>query len=225
MCGIAGAFLPDDRASLEVQLRAMAMAQRHRGPDGEGVWQHPAQPLGFAHRRLSIIDLSEAGRQPMASGSGRFIACFNGEIYNYRELSSELRGLGHVFRGHSDTEVLLAAVEQWGLAAAVQRFIGMFAFALWDAEEQAVFLVRDRVGVKPLYFVRQAKSFAFASELKALRRASTFRLVIDPVALSLFARYGYIPAPFAIFRDVRKVLPGTIVRLDLKGGGAVATRY
>ncbi len=225
MCGIAGAFLPDDGISLEGQLRAMSAAQSHRGPDGEGLWRLPSQPLGFAHRRLSIIDLSDAGRQPMASASGRLVACFNGEIYNYQELQGELRSLGHAFRGHSDTEVLLAAIEQWGLEPAVQRFIGMFAFSLWDAAENAVFLVRDRVGVKPLYFMQQGRSFAFASELKALRRATSFRFEIDRRALSQYVRYGYTPAPFSIFSDVRKVLPGSITRLDLGGAAPVTTRY
>lgn len=225
MCGIAGAFLPDEGSSLEGQLRAMADAQRHRGPDGEGVWIDPDKPLGFAHRRLSIIDLSEAGRQPMVSASERLTICFNGEIYNYAELLRELTLLGHVFRGHSDTEVLLAAIEQWGLEPTLQRCIGMFAFALWDARENAVFLVRDRIGIKPLYFTQQGQRFAFASELKALRRARGFDWSMDRQALSLFFRYGYIPGPFSIFANVYKVLPGSVVRLNISGGPPTVTRY
>ena len=161
----------------------------------------------------------------MASASGRFVVCFNGEIYNYTELSRELALLGHTFRGHSDTEILLAAIEQWGLERAIGRFIGMFAFALWDARENAVFLVRDRVGVKPLYFLRQGRNFAFSSELKGLQRSRVFSPNIDRRALSLFFRYGYIPGPFSIFEDVQKVLPGSIVRLDLVDCDPVTTRY
>lgn len=225
MCGIAGIFRPEAQDDLLSDLRAMLDVLRHRGPDGEGVWVHPGKPLGFAHRRLSIIDLSPAGQQPMASASGRLMICFNGEIYNYAVLRDELVLLGHGFRGHSDTEVLLAAIEQWGLEVSLHRCIGMFAFALWDSRENAVFLVRDRIGIKPLYFTQQGQSFAFASELKALRRARGFRWAIDRQALSLFFRYGYIPGPLCIFSNVRKVLPGSIVRLDLRGEQPVVKRY
>lgn len=225
MCGIAGTFRPEAQDDLLSDLRAMLDVLRHRGPDGEGVWVHPGKPMGFAHRRLSIIDLSPAGQQPMASASGRLVICFNGEIYNYAVLRDELVLLGHGFRGHSDTEVLLAAIEQWGLEVSLHRCIGMFAFALWDSRENAVFLVRDRIGIKPLYFTQQGQSFAFASELKALRRARGFRWAIDRQALSLFFRYGYIPGPLCIFSNVRKVLPGSIVRLDLQGKQPVVKRY
>ncbi|MDP2325989.1 MAG: asparagine synthetase B, partial [Gammaproteobacteria bacterium] len=218
MCGIAGAFFAGGRDHLAASLAEMADAQRHRGPDGDGVWVHPDRPLGFAHRRLSIIDLSDAGRQPMISASGRLTICFNGEIYNYADLRGELALLGHAFRGHSDTEVLLAAIEQWGLEPAVRRCIGMFAFALWDSRENAVFLVRDRIGIKPLYYTQQGRSFAFSSELKGLRRARGFQWTIDRRALSQFFRYGYIPAPFSIFTNVYKVLPGSVIRLGLDGG-------
>ena len=225
MCGIAGAFLPMAGDALAGHLRAMADAERHRGPDGSGIWLHPQLPLGFAHRRLSIIDLSDAGRQPMTSASGRLVACFNGEIYNYAELRTELGKLGHTFRGHSDTEVLLASIEQWGLEPALQRFIGMFAFALWDAAANAVFLVRDRIGIKPLYYIRQGTSWAFASELRSLRRAVPFHFRICRTALSLYARFGYIPGPHGIFEDVRKVTPGSIIRLDCTGSEPTLTRY
>ncbi len=206
-------------------LRAMLDALRHRGPDGEGTWVHSGMPLGFAHRRLSIIDLSPAGQQPMMSASRRLVICLNGEIYNYAVLRDELVLLGHGFRGHSDTEVLLAGIEQWGLEAALHRCIGMFAFALWDSSENAVFLVRDRIGIKPLYFTQQGQSFAFASELQALRRARGFQWVIDRQAVSQFFRYGYIPGPLCIFTNVRKVLPGSIVRLDLRGEQPAVTQY
>ena len=225
MCGIAGTFRPDAHDALLSDLRSMADALRLRGPDGEGIWTHHEIPLGFAHRRLSIIDLSEAGHQPMKSVSGRLVICFNGEIYNYAALLNELRALGWNFRGHSDTEVLLAAIEQWGLEAALHRCIGMFAFALWDETENAVFLVRDRIGVKPLYFTQQGRGFAFASELKGLRRATGFRWNIDRTALSQYFRFGYIPGPFCIFSDVYKVPPSCIVRLGLKQEQRIVTRY
>jgi asparagine synthase (glutamine-hydrolysing) len=225
MCGIAGTFRPDAKDNLLSDLRAMADAQRHRGPDGEGVWVHPVEPLGFAHRRLAIIDLSPTGQQPMVSASGRLVICFNGEIYNHAVLRDELASLGHGFRGRSDTEVLLVGIEQWGLEATLHRCIGMFAFALWDARENAVFLARDRIGIKPLYFTQQGNSFAFASELKALYRARGFNWAIDIRALSQFFRYGYIPGPLSIFANVRKVLPGSIVRLELTGEQPAVTRY
>jgi asparagine synthase (glutamine-hydrolysing) len=225
MCGVAGSYLPGDRTSLQEGLRAIGDALFHRGPDGGGFWFHPSQALGFTHRRLSIIDLSSAGQQPMMSATGQFVISFNGEIYNYAGLQAELAQQGHAFRGHSDTEVLLAAIEQWGLEPALERCIGMFAFALWDAKENAVFLVRDRIGIKPLYFIQQGPRFAFASELKALRRARGFDWAIDREALSQFFRYGYIPAPFSIFTNVHKVLPGSVVRLSLAGEQPLVTRY
>lgn len=223
MCGIAGGHLPEDGRSLAQTLVAMGDALSHRGPDGKGTWIHAGGELGFAHRRLSIIDLSSAGCQPMESQSGRFVITFNGEIYNYGEVRAELAG--HVFRGHSDTEVLLAGIEAWGLEATLARCIGMFAFALWDEREQATFLVRDRIGIKPLYFTQQGRRFAFGSELKALRKAPGFEWNLDQIALSQYFRFGYIPAPLSIFSGVRKVLPGTVVRLSLAGESPVVTRY
>jgi asparagine synthase (glutamine-hydrolysing) len=223
MCGIAGGHLPDDRPSLAQTVGAMADTLSHRGPDGQGTWIHPDGALGFAHRRLSIIDLSPAGRQPMASAGGQLVITFNGEIYNYAELRAALGG--HVFRGHSDTEVLLAGIEAWGLEATLARCIGMFAFALWDARARAVFLVRDRIGIKPLYFTQQGRRFVFGSELKALREAPGFAWDMDRQALSQYFRHGYIPAPLSIFSGVHKVLPGSIVRLGLTGEPPVTTRY
>ena len=203
----------------------MSTAQDHRGPDGVGSWLAEGYPLGFAHRRLSIIDLSSGGAQPMMSPNRRWVISFNGEIYNYQGLTTELRKLGHAFRSNSDTEVILAAIEQWGLHEALSRFIGMFAFALWDGESQRVYLVRDRVGVKPLYYSAQNGNWAFASEMKALRQATFLNLRISRDNLSLYMRYGYIPAPQTIFEGVYKVPPGCIVTLTLNGEAPTTTEY
>jgi asparagine synthase (glutamine-hydrolysing) len=225
MCGIAGACLQAGPAELAAALRRSSAALRHRGPDAEGQWLAPDGRLGFAHRRLTIIDLSDAGNQPMASASGRLVICFNGEIYNYRELRRELAAAGVAFRSQSDTEVILAAVEAWGLGVALGRFVGMFAFALWDAADGSVCLVRDRVGVKPLYFGSDGRQWAFASELKALRHYAWLDHRPDPVALSLYLRYGYIPSPHSVYRGVRKVQAGSYLRIGLADGAVTEHRY
>jgi asparagine synthase (glutamine-hydrolysing) len=223
MCGIAGCYLPDNPLSVTKTLDAMNRVLVHRGPDGEGTWVHSDGALGFAHRRLSIIDLSPTGAQPMQSASGHLVISFNGEIYNYAELRAELQH--HNFRGHSDTEVLLVGIETWGLEEMLARCIGMFAFALWDARSRAVYLVRDRVGIKPLYFTHQGGRFAFGSELKALRCVPGLTWEIDRNALSQFFRFGYVPAPLSIFSKVQTVLPGSIVRLNLAADRPVTSRY
>ena len=209
MCGIAG-FLgggfPAERAQAE--LAAMAAALRHRGPDDGGHWVDAAAGVSLCHRRLSIIDLSPLGAQPMRSPSGRFVITFNGEIYNYRALRTELAGRGVRFRGGSDTEVLLAAIEEWGLVRALERSRGMFAFGLWDSAERVLWLARDRFGEKPLYYGQAGNAFLFGSELKALRAHSLWRGEIDRDALALLMRYVCIPAPHSIFRGIRKLLPG-----------------
>ena len=168
MCGIAGFWsrkaLAEDPVAL---LNRMGSTLAHRGPDDSGVFYDSSAGLGLSFRRLSIIDLSAEGHQPMASASGRYTIIFNGEVYNYEEIRAEIGT--QTWRGHSDTEVMLAAIERWGLDAAVQRFVGMFAFALWDSFERRLHLVRDRVGIKPLYYGHIDGSFAFASELKALK--------------------------------------------------------
>jgi asparagine synthase (glutamine-hydrolysing) len=225
MCGIVGAFLRADRQEVGTTLMSAASAMRHRGPDAKGLWVAPEGRLGFAHRRLTIIDLSDAGNQPMTSPGGRFVICFNGEIYNYQGLRSELVTAGVAFRSHSDTEVVLAAVETWGLSAALDRFIGMFAFALWDSRDRCVYLVRDRLGVKPLYLGTHGDQWAFASEIKALRHFDWLDRDVSREAVSLYLRYGYIPAPYAAYRGVRKVSAGTVLRLTLDGKPPVETRY
>jgi asparagine synthase (glutamine-hydrolysing) len=185
----------------------------HRGPDDSGIWLAPKAGIGLGHRRLSILDLSPLGRQPMHSACGRYVIAYNGEVYNYRELRTELEELGHTFRGGSDTEVLLAATAQWGLKEAVVRFVGMFAFALWDRRERVLSLVRDRLGIKPLYYGWAGKGFIFGSELKALRACPVFDHEVDRNALALYFRHNYVPAPWTIYAKARKLEPGCILTL------------
>jgi asparagine synthase (glutamine-hydrolysing) len=212
MCGIAGFWAANQRLDEGLAaLRKMTDAIRHRGPDADGHWCDVEPGIFLGHRRLSIIDLSAAGSQPMASAAGRYVISFNGEIYNFRALRSELEGLGVPFRGHSDTEVLLAAIEQWGVIPALQKSAGMFAFALWDRRERTLMLARDRIGEKPLYYGRSGRSLLFASELKAFREHPDWRGEIDRNAIAVYLRHSYIPAPHSIYSGVRKVVPGTIV--------------
>ena len=212
MCGIAGFWSNrvDDETAVHT-LRCMTDALVHRGPDDSGAWCDPDAGVALGHRRLSIVDLSPLGHQPMASLSARYQIAFNGEIYNFRALRSELMAQGSMFRGHSDTEVLLALIERHGLADALTRCTGMFAIALWDRELRTLQLARDRFGEKPLYIAQCGNGVAFGSELKAIRVHPAFREHIDPAALALFLRHGYVPAPYAIFDGVEKVLPGEIM--------------
>jgi asparagine synthase (glutamine-hydrolysing) len=186
----------------------------HRGPDDEGSFIDEAAGLALGFRRLSIIDLSPEGHQPMTSKDGRYVLIFNGEIYNFQELRRELEDLGHPFRGHSDTEVMLAAFTQWGFEPAIKRFNGMFALALWDKEERTLHLTRDRIGEKPLYYGFSGSTFLFGSELKALRAHPEFKAEINRDALALFLRYNYIPAPYSIYQGIYKLTPGTYLSLD-----------
>ena len=185
----------------------------HRGPDDGGEWTDEKTGIALGFRRLAIVDLSPAGHQPMISASGRFVMAFNGEVYNFGAIRSELEaaGLAPEFRGGSDTEVMLAAFEAWGLEKAVQRFVGMFAIALWDRENRTLHLVRDRLGVKPMYYGWAGKTLLFGSELKALRANPGFDGTIDRNALSLMLRYDYIPAPYTIYRGYHKLPAGAIL--------------
>jgi asparagine synthase (glutamine-hydrolysing) len=212
MCGIVGFIDPSGSLSSEWMAIAQRMSctVRHRGPDDEGVWIDSAAGLALAHRRLSILDLSSAGHQPMLSSSGRFVIVFNGEIYNHLGLR---RQLDSAWRGHSDTETLLAGVEQWGIRKTLESATGMFAFALWDRERRTLSLARDRLGEKPLYYGWQGRTFLFGSELRALKAHPAFRGEIDRGALSLLLRHNYIPAPHSIYCDIRKLPPGTFLQL------------
>ena len=223
MCGIAGFLEPSDgRSPGELELRARRMGGRlvHRGPDSGGVWVDPAQGVGLAHRRLAILDLSPEGAQPMGSGTGRFVVTFNGEIYNFGELRAELEQAGHRFRGRSDTEVLLAAVERWGVAPALERFNGMYAFALWDRAERVLHLARDRMGEKPLYYGWFGATFLFGSELKALLAHPACGRDVDRNALALFVRHGYVPAPYTIYAGLRKLEPAGLLSVSSRRPGA-----
>lgn len=223
MCGIAGFLQLEPGAPDQANgaLRAMAQTIAHRGPDGEGVWYDALAGVGLAHRRLAIIDLSDLGAQPMSSASGRLTITFNGEIYNYRALRSELERAGCRFRSSSDTEVLLEAFELWGAQRALERLRGMFAFALWDHQERTLVLARDRFGEKPLYFGQFGRTLLFGSELRALRAHSAWNAGLDRGALALLLRHYYIPSPHTIYRGVQKVMPGCYVRIRTYRGAFV----
>jgi asparagine synthase (glutamine-hydrolysing) len=198
-------------------VQQMSQTLLHRGPDDGGIWVDAEAGIALGHRRLSILDLSPEGHQPMHSASSRYVIVFNGEIYNFLELRQELKSLGHRFRGHSDTEVMLASFSQWGVEQAVQRFNGMFAFALWDRQEQVLHLGRDRLGEKPLYYGCIGQTFFFGSELKALKAHPRFQAEINRDALALYVRHNCIPAPYSIYQGIYKLPPGTI--LTWKGFG------
>ncbi|MDB4916663.1 MAG: asparagine synthase, glutamine-hydrolyzing [Gemmatimonadetes bacterium] len=209
MCGIAGFWTNGTDREMAATLRRMTDAIQHRGPDADGHWIDESAGVALGHRRLSIVDLSPCGAQPMCSASGRFVTVFNGEIYNYRDLRRELEQRQVRFRGHSDTEVLLAAIEAWGLEAALRRCVGMFALAVYDRKTRALHLIRDRIGEKPLYYAVFGRTLLFGSELKALREHPLFVGEVNRDALSLFLRHSYVPAPFSIYHNVCKVRPGT----------------
>jgi asparagine synthase (glutamine-hydrolysing) len=196
----------------------MADAIAHRGPDDSGIWTEPSLGIALGHRRLAIIDVSADGHQPMISASGRYVVVYNGEIYNYQDLRRELEDSGRapVWRGHSDTEVLLAACDAWGIERALAALNGMFAIALLDRAERTLFLVRDRMGEKPLYYGWQGSAFLFGSELKALRAHPQFENRMDAQALPLFVRFGYIPTPFSIYAGIKKLPPGCFLRVPLR---------
>lgn len=219
MCGLAGFLSTRALKAEEVarDLPRMAASLRHRGPDDEGFWYDASAGIALCHRRLAIIDLSAHGHQPMSSASRRYQIVYNGEIYNYRELRSELIARGHGFSGGSDTEVLLAAIECWGVAGAVERSMGMFAFALWDRADRVLYLARDRFGEKPLYYGVCGDTLLFGSELKALRQHGNWPDEIDRDALALLMQHDFIPAPYSIFKNVRKVLPGCFVAAKIEG--------
>ena len=215
MCGFAG-FLTADVGTLgspEAVATRMALAIQHRGPDDAGAWADAQAGIAFGHRRLSIVDLSPAGHQPMASACGRYMIAFNGEIYNHLELRAELRSTATepAWRGHSDTETLLAAFERWGVEATLQKTVGMFAIALWDMQARTLHLARDRFGEKPLYYGWVNGAFVFGSELKALRAYPGFANPVSREALALYMRFTYVPAPHSIYQGIYKLEPGCLL--------------
>ena len=227
MCGIAG-FINTSASIREDGLhriaKSMACALAHRGPDDEGVWTDADAGVALSHRRLSILDLSAEGHQPMCSASGRYVGVFNGEMYNFADLREELECAGYPFRGHSDTEVLLAAVEEWGVRDALTRANGMLALALWDRRDRVLYLARDRAGQKPLYFGWAGADFVFGSELKALERHPRFDKSIHRGALALYLRHSYVPAPYSIYKKAHKLPAGAFLAIPL-GALAAARAY
>lgn len=212
MCGIAGYW---SAAGGPVEATAMAAALTHRGPDDGGAWADASAGIALSHRRLSIIDLSPAGHQPMTSPDGRWVIVYNGEIYNHAAIRAELEAAGErEWRGHSDTETLVRGIARWGLTATLQRCVGMFALALWDRQERTLSLARDRVGEKPLFYGWSRAGLVFGSELKALRAAPGFDNPVDDDVLSLYLRFNYVPAPWSILRGIYKVEPGVVLTFD-----------
>jgi len=228
MCGIAGFFtLPGSRTSesMTEDVRRMTDAIILRGPDDAGAWTDEECGIALGHRRLSILDLSPLGHQPMTSADGRFVIAFNGEVYNFRQLRAELETLGHAWRGHSDTEVMLAAFRQWGVGEATKRFNGMFAFAVWDRQTRTLTLGRDRLGEKPLYYGWVGETLVFASELKAARALPGFSASINRDAICALLRFNYIPDPWCIYEGFHKLPPGTLLTLASPGDRPAPQAY
>lgn len=224
MCGLVGYLggaVSGDQLTNQAMLKRLAYPMVHRGPDDEGYWFDGTQQVGFGHRRLSVVDLSPAGHQPMQSVSGRYVTAFNGEIYNHLALRGNLEssGIAPIWRGHSDTETLLAGFDAWGIQGVVERAIGMFAFAVWDRQTSTLTLARDRVGEKPLYYGWQGRGseavFLFGSELKALREHPAFEGKVNRDALCLQLRHNYIPAPYSIYQGISKLTPGNLLTVSL----------
>ncbi|WP_295847375.1 asparagine synthase (glutamine-hydrolyzing) [Tardiphaga sp.] len=215
MCGIAGVFRPSggDAAALADRVSTMTGTLAHRGPDAGGLWTDAAAGVSFGHRRLSILDLTTAGAQPMRSADGRFTITYNGEIYNHLDIRADLESAGAApnWAGHSDTETLLVAIRHWGVKQALNRFNGMFAFALWDARDGVLTLCRDRFGEKPLFYGWVGRDLVFASELKAFAVHPDWHGSVDREALTAYMRYSYVPTPLTIWQGVSKLAPGTLV--------------
>jgi asparagine synthase (glutamine-hydrolysing) len=220
MCGIAGVFLrrPEAEPALLARAAAMGRTLAHRGPDGAGAWADAECGVALAHRRLAIIDLSPGGAQPMASSCGRYVVTYNGELYNYQALRAELAACGRPVPGESDTAVLLEAVAQWGVAGALPRLDAMFAFALWDRSERVLWLARDHAGIKPLAWTMLPDgSVLFGSELRALEAAGGWSPELDAESVAAYLRLGCVPAPRTVFRAVRKLPPGGLLRIGMDG--------
>lgn len=217
MCGIVGLYSlkqGNNKEELFATCDAMQMAIAHRGPDAHDIWQDNELPLALGHRRLAIIDLSEDGKQPMNSPSGRYIATYNGEIYNYLDLKKQLEELGQVFKTKTDTEVMLAGFDHWGVERTLKKLNGMFVIALWDRQEKKLLLARDRFGKKPLYVGWAGQDFVFSSELKSFHKHKDFIAEIDRNNLAVYMQYSYIHAPYSIFKNVWQLLPGSYAVYD-----------
>jgi asparagine synthase (glutamine-hydrolysing) len=213
MCGIAGFIGAASGGDIGATAEALAKSIAYRGPDDQGIWTDNECETALVHRRLSIIDLSAAGHQPMLSADGRYVISYNGEVYSFRPIADELAARGHKFRGHSDTEVILESFAVNGIEATLKRMIGMFAIALWDRRDRTLTLMRDRLGIKPLYWAKFGNTFLFGSELKALRAHPGWTPRIDQSAVAAFMRHNYIPAPRTIYEGVHKLEPGTVLTL------------
>jgi asparagine synthase (glutamine-hydrolysing) len=230
MCGIAGFLTAAGPDSPEATLSRMADAIRHRGPDDSGLWSDKAAGIGLAHRRLSIVDLSLAGHQPMASPSGRYMVVFNGEVYNHLDLRAALEKIGTTgWRGHSDTETLLAGFEAWGIEDTLHRAVGMFAIAVWDREQRTLTLARDRLGEKPLYYGWQGRGvhavFLFGSELSALRRHPAFDAEVNRDVLAMYMRHNCVGGKHSIYSGIHKLLPGHLLTISADGYQPVARAW
>lgn len=237
MCGIAGHMIvtPDAAEGAvrqEANLHAMGRALSHRGPDASGIWTDPDAGIYLGHRRLSVVDLSDAGAQPMVSSSGRYVVVYNGEIYGHLALAADLVSAGHAFSGYSDTEVLLAAIDQWGIEETLNRVNGMFAFAMWDRRHHTLTLARDRAGKKPLYIARTQSGLAFASELGGLLARDDMARALDLAAVAQYLRFMAVPAPGSILQNTWQLLPATCITInparppeDMGAAIASAPRY
>lgn len=230
MCGIAGILQLEQatittRDKMTTTLTAMANAMAHRGPDGDGIWCSDDQRVGLAHRRLAIVDLNALATQPMSNGEATTWVTFNGEIYNHMKLRYQLIQAGRTFKTHhSDTEILVHGYDEWGIDGLVKRLDGMFAFALWDDENKHLFIVRDRIGIKPVYFTRTKGSFRFASEIKAILADPDIPRAVEPAALNHYLSFMVAPAPLTMFKDIFKLPAGHIMKIDASGN-LKATRY
>jgi asparagine synthase (glutamine-hydrolysing) len=217
MCGIAGFIGAASGSDIGTIAEAMAKSIAYRGPDDQGIWTDGECETALVHRRLSIIDLSAAGHQPMLSADGRYVISYNGEVYSFQPIAAELAARGHKFRGHPDTEMILESFAVNGIEATLKRMIGMFAIALWDRRDRTLTLMRDRLGIKPLYWAKFGNTFLFGSELKALRAHPGWTPRIDQSAVAAFMRHNYIPAPRTVYESVHKLEPGTVLTLPWRG--------
>lgn len=227
MCGIVGFWEQsggNSQKKLEATVKKMSAMITERGPDDSGVWANAKDGIAIAQQRLSIIDLSRAAHQPMLSKNERYVISYNGEIYNFKEIRESLKAKGVGFKSESDTEVLVEACDHWGVEKAVEKLIGMFAFALYDSKEKTLTLVRDRLGIKPLYYAKMGNAIFFASQTKALSKHSGFKREIDMENLGAFVRFGYVPSGQSIFKDTKQLLPGSIVRVQ-DNGAITEKRY